>query len=58
MAALLIPQSSPNPKAHGTLMKVKRWYLWDEDRLTVWQAAVHNEPVCLLLMQSGADQYY
>jgi len=23
MAALLIPQRSPNPKAHGTLMKVK-----------------------------------
>lgn len=34
MAALLTPQSSPNPKAHGTLMKVKHGYSWDVNHLT------------------------
>lgn len=34
MAALLIPQSRPNPKAHGTLMKVKHGYSWDVTHVT------------------------
>lgn len=34
MAALLTPPSRPNPKAHGTLMKVKLRYLRGADHLT------------------------